>query len=81
MKKSTDRIVLDDPTIRSALRSRLRATGCIVIDELPIASSSVIADIVTLDSHLTGYEIKSDSDTFRRLPGQMDRYGGCSTAS
>jgi hypothetical protein len=43
-----------------------------VIDELVIGDSR--ADIVTVTDHLTGYEIKSDADTYVRLRRQIGDY-------
>jgi hypothetical protein len=43
-----------------------------VIDELVIGDSR--ADIVTVTDHLTGYEIKSDADTYARLRRQIGDY-------
>jgi hypothetical protein len=43
-----------------------------IIDELVIGDAR--ADIVTVTDSLTGYEIKSDSDSYSRLPGQIKEY-------
>jgi len=43
-----------------------------IIDELVIGEAR--ADIVIVTDRLTGYEIKSDADTYKRLPGQIKEY-------
>jgi len=43
-----------------------------IIDELVIGEAR--ADIVTVTDSLTGYEIKSDADSYSRLPGQVKEY-------
>ena len=43
-----------------------------IIDELVIGKAR--ADIVIVTDRLTGYEIKSDADSYQRLPGQIKEY-------
>jgi hypothetical protein len=43
-----------------------------IIDELVIGKAR--ADIVIVKDSLTGYEIKSDTDSYKRLPGQVNEY-------
>ena len=43
-----------------------------IIDELVIGDAR--ADIVTVTDSLTGYEIKSDADSYSRLPDQIIEY-------
>jgi len=43
-----------------------------IIDELVIGKAR--ADIVIVTDGLTGYEIKSDADSYKRLPGQIKEY-------
>jgi hypothetical protein len=43
-----------------------------IIDELVIGKAR--ADIVIVKDGLTGYEIKGDTDTYKRLPGQIKEY-------
>ena len=43
-----------------------------IIDELVIGEAR--ADIVVVTDDLTGYEIKSDADSYTRLPGQIKEY-------
>lgn len=57
--------------------SGLQPNGEYVFQEFGIMEGSVIADIVTIDMFdgtISGYEIKSDDDNFRRFPKQMDAY-------
>ena len=43
-----------------------------IIDELVIGKAR--ADIVIVKDGLTGYEIKGDTDSYKRLPGQIKEY-------
>ncbi|MCL2044131.1 MAG: sce7726 family protein [Treponema sp.] len=43
-----------------------------IIDELVIGKAR--ADIVIVTDYLTGYEIKGDTDSYVRLPGQIKEY-------
>jgi len=53
--------------IESIQREKFR-----IIDELVIGKAR--ADIVIVTDTLTGYEIKSDADSYKRLPGQIKEY-------
>lgn len=46
----------------------------IVVDELGLKHGQCRADIAVINGHLVGYEIKSDQDSLRRLPTQIDAY-------
>jgi hypothetical protein len=46
----------------------------VVVDELGLKHGACRADIAVINNHLTGYEIKSDEDSFRRLPEQIRIY-------
>ena len=62
---------LAESEIRQALRARLLATaepGALVRDELSVAGARV--DLARVGYRLEGFEIKSDFDTFSRLPRQ-----------
>ena len=69
-----------DCDIRQALRVQLachyRATdpGTLIIEELPICRHAARADLAVINGHLSGYEIKSDRDTLRRIEGQKEAY-------
>ena len=45
-----------------------------VVDELGLKHGRCRADIAVINSHLLGYEIKSDEDTMRRLDRQIGMY-------
>ena len=70
-----------DSEIRQALRAELASwyastdPGTLIIDELPICRHAARADLAVINGHLSGYEIKSERDTLRRLEGQKDAYG------
>lgn len=69
-----------DIDIRKELRSHLLGKfsiddpDCIVRDELGICQGTARIDIAVINGHLHGYEIKSEEDTLRRLPGQLETY-------
>ncbi len=69
---------LQDREIRGALHKLLAVKdasrpGALVVDELSLGPSAR-ADVVFLDSLITGYEIKSDLDSLARLPRQRLAY-------
>lgn len=45
-----------------------------VIDEFGICQGESIVDIAVVNGSMHGYEIKSDIDTLRRLPKQVENY-------
>ncbi|GDZ83086.1 hypothetical protein LCIT_03280 [Leuconostoc citreum] len=45
-----------------------------VLEEFSILTAPVRADLVTINGHLTGFEIKSDVDSLSRLPHQFMGY-------
>jgi hypothetical protein len=66
---------MNDYEIREAICSYIEYTHSgkyRIIDELVIGKAR--ADIVTVTDSLTGYEIKSDADSYKRLPGQIKEY-------
>lgn len=66
---------LDDRQIRMALKERLTSyKDCYVYDEFTVPSGKARADLVAINGHFTGYEIKSDLDSFQRLSSQVDEY-------
>src|SRR6266478_524890 len=72
--------VLNDDSIRSALRSRLQnqhagQSDTAFLEELGLCGGRVRVDIAVVNGLLCGYEIKSDRDTLRRLSTQIDVYG------
>ncbi|MDR0497237.1 MAG: sce7726 family protein [Treponema sp.] len=66
---------MNDYEIREALCHYIDETHCDkfrIIDELVIGNAR--ADIVIATDHLKGYEIKGDTDSYTRLPGQIKEY-------
>lgn len=67
-----------DRDIRRVLRAELKLKhaaepSTVIVDELGI--SDVRADLVTIsDDHMCGFEIKSQKDTLKRLPKQVEVY-------
>ncbi len=69
-----------DSDIRLALDALLRArhTGepdTIIRHEVGICAGKRRIDVATINSEISGYEIKSDEDTLNRLEGQAETYG------
>ncbi len=65
-----------DRDIRTALHNRLSAEhgpGTQYVDELGICGA-VRVDVAVLNGIFSGYELKSDRDTLRRLPVQVEVY-------
>lgn len=64
-----------DRDIRPTLLRVVRAShpGASIFDEFPVCRKGR-ADLVAVNAALWGYEIKSDRDTLRRLPLQIERY-------
>jgi hypothetical protein len=67
---------LYDADIRRALLQRLvvRDPSVSILHELPLDRGQRRADIVCVNGHLAGFEIKSDRDSLARLPGQVASY-------
>ena len=66
---------MNDFEIREAICEHMEKTHpekFRIIDELVIGEAR--ADIVLVTDNLTGYEIKSDDDSYSRLPGQIKEY-------
>ena len=66
---------MNDYGIREAICAYIECTHpekYRIIDELVIGGAR--ADIVVATDNLTGYEIKSDADSYTRLPGQIKEY-------
>jgi len=66
---------MNDYQIREALCHYMDNKYCDkfrIIDELVIGKAR--ADIVIVKDGLTGYEIKGDTDSYKRLPGQIKEY-------
>lgn len=68
-------MALNDKQIRAALLERLQTyKDSKIYEEFVLPSSKARADIVVVNGHFTGYEIKSDVDSFQRLPSQIKEY-------
>lgn len=72
-------ITLGDAEIRLALRARLLVDhgdkDTMVIEELGVCRGQVRIDLAVVNTVFHGYEIKSDSDSLRRLDRQVELYG------
>jgi hypothetical protein len=73
---------LRDSEIRGALRDKLRSIHAnepdtAIIDELSLAQGEARVDLAVINGSFSGYEIKSDLDTFIRLPNQLAVYELC----
>lgn len=73
---ATDR--LSDAQLRAALIAALHGcyekTDTRIVNEMPISSGYVRADVATLNGHIAGFEIKSDHDSLKRLNRQIRAY-------
>jgi hypothetical protein len=68
-----------DPEIRSAVKSILLApffsdSNTLIVEELGLRHGAGRIDIAVINGEFHGYELKSDKDTLRRLPGQIAVY-------
>lgn len=58
----------------SVLKSANGSNDTIVINELGLKNGVIRADIAVLNGKMIGYEIKTESDTLKRLPAQVTAY-------
>ena len=70
---------MKDPEIRAllekgALKKASADPNTRIIPELGICGNRYRADVVVINDHMTGYEIKSESDSLRRFPNQIYGY-------
>ncbi len=70
---------MNDPQIRKyfhlkRLRRHHANPATLVVNELGLKHGRCRADIAVINGHLIGYEIKSDSDSLRRLDEQIHIY-------
>ncbi|TIO75957.1 MAG: sce7726 family protein [Mesorhizobium sp.] len=68
-----------DKDVRLAVRNRLEALhkddeDTRIVEEMGVWSGSVRVDLAVINGELSGFELKSDSDTLQRLPIQADIY-------
>ena len=71
---------MHDADIRRALTARLDIlhagmTDALVRQELGLESGQCFVDVAVITQTLHGYELKSERDTLRRLPRQVEVYG------
>jgi len=67
-----------EAVVRDALRERVLAAingARDTVDELWVPRSHERADLAVIGRSLDGFEIKTERDTLRRLPRQIDAYG------
>ncbi len=72
-------IATNDASIRVVLRENLRDnyrndSETVIFEELGVAHGAARVDIAVVNGIMHGYEVKSDLDTLRRLPEQMNKY-------
>ncbi|MDF7641311.1 sce7726 family protein [Bifidobacterium sp. ESL0784] len=79
LNKLMSQLITHDSDIRRATwkmienQSSLMTPDVKILDELDICGE-VRADIAVINGHLTGYELKSESDNLDRLPRQIEYY-------
>jgi len=59
---------------RKRLHRQHEDSETVVVDELGLKHGRCRADIAVINGHFVGYEIKSDKDSLRRLPEQINVY-------
>src|SRR3989344_1736686 len=72
-------VATNDASIRVVLRENLKDNyqndpETAIFEELGVAHGAARVDIAVVNGIMHGYEVKSDLDTLRRLPEQMNRY-------
>lgn len=60
--------------LREYLESRHEGTGTLVLEELGLCQGDVRVDVAAVNGELSGFEIKSPSDTLKRFPNQCRVY-------
>jgi hypothetical protein len=68
---------LNDRHLRTALRRKLLSRysddpGTLILEELGLRHGAARVDVVVINGSLHGFELKSDTDTLRRLPRQAN---------
>jgi len=68
----------NDPDVRALLREYLEniheGTGTVLLEELGLCQGDVRVDVAAVNGELSGFEIKSPSDTLARWPNQCRIY-------
>jgi hypothetical protein len=67
---------MNDTDIRSVLRSVLKGQhrNGLVVDELGLLNGEARIDLAVINDRMSGYEIKSERDSLKRLLMQVDAY-------
>ena len=70
---------MKDPCIRQILKEKtllhfIHDNDSKVVEELTLPVAKARIDIAVLNGHFHGFEIKSASDTLKRLPSQIEAY-------
>lgn len=73
MSLATENPLASEVKIREALMAQLAGKG-LLVPEVCIDQWSCRVDLAILNTDFHGYEIKSESDSLRRLPRQMQSY-------
>jgi hypothetical protein len=76
-QQSTGPTVLTEAVVRESLRQEVLATvprRAEAVYEFWVPRSNERADVVIIGTAMLGYEIKTDRDTLRRLPRQVEAY-------
>src|SRR5580704_6657611 len=79
MMNTSNFISTTDKLIRAAFREKLEndyrdERDVKIIDELGVMHGSARVDMAVVNGIIHGFELKSDLDTLRRLPEQMEAY-------
>jgi hypothetical protein len=72
-------LTMRDREIRGAVKNSLLAQflfdpDTLIVEELGLQHGAGRVDIAVINGELHGYELKSDQDTLRRLPAQIQTY-------
>jgi len=72
-------VTMKDSDIRQVVLSDLgrkyeNDTDTVIIEELGLCQGEARIDIAVVNGSIHGFEIKSDQDTLKRLPGQIEIY-------
>lgn len=72
-KKVSDRDIRT-PLLKSLEKEHGNYSDTRIIEELGLCQGSARVDVAVVNGYLHGYEIKSESDSLKRLPAQVDYY-------
>lgn len=79
-KRNLQSRMTTDIDIRTALRQQLQSEfaadpATLILDELGLSHGNARVDVAVINGIIHGFELKSDSDTLKRLPDQIAIYG------